>query len=158
MIELPAIHADDRLTAGIDAGLGPGSGFLDPHLRDALGDGLRHSSEFGDFLDVCPGLVREFVGEGFDEVRAAPGIDLPTGVGLQLQEQLGVARDAGAEVRGEGEGFVEGVGVEALRMTMRGGHRLDAGPDRIVHDVLGGQGPARGLRVCPEAEGLGVAR
>ena len=97
--------------------------------------------------------MREFVGEGFDGT-SRPRIDLPTGVGLQLQEQLGVARDAGAEVRGEGEGFVEGVGVEALRMTMRGGHRLDAGPDRIVHDVLGGQGPARGLR-C-QAEDLGL--
>ena len=38
------IHAHDRLQPGIDAGLGPGGGFLDPRLGQAGFDGGRHAA------------------------------------------------------------------------------------------------------------------
>src|SRR3712207_8824265 len=43
--------------------------------------------------------------------------------------------------------LVQGVGVQRLGVPLGGGHRLQAGADHVVVDVLGGQRPARGLRV-----------
>ena len=48
------VDPDDRLPAGVDAGLGAGRGLLDAQLRDAVVDGLRHAAVLGDLLDVRP--------------------------------------------------------------------------------------------------------
>ena len=49
------VDADDRLLARVDARLAPGGRLLDPHLRQAALDRLRHPAEFLDLLDQRPG-------------------------------------------------------------------------------------------------------
>ena len=92
------VDADHRLHAGIDAGLRLGGRFLNAQLRDAGLDGLGHAAERFDFLDMRPGLARQFVSQLLDVVRAAPRIDDAGGAGFLLQHNLGVAGDARREI------------------------------------------------------------
>ena len=152
------VHADHRLPAGVDAGLGAGRGLLDAQLRDAVVDRLRHAAVLGDLLDVRPGAAGQVVGQLLHVGRAAPRVDDPRRPRLLLQQQLGVAGDPGGEVGGQRERLVEGVGVQRLGVPLGGGHRLQAGADDVVVDVLRGQRPARGLRVRAQRQRLGVLR
>ena len=131
----------------VDQRLGARRGVGDAHLRQARLDRLGHAAMLFAFDDVRPGLARQFGGQGFDVIAAAPGIDDAVGVGLLLQEQLGVARDAGGELGRQPERLVERIGVQALRLTLRGGHRFDAGAGDVVVDILRRQAPAAGLAV-----------
>ena len=109
-------------------------------------------------LDVRPRAARQVVGEPLDVVAAAPRVDHLGGAGLLLQQQLGVAGDPGGEVGGQRERLVQGVGVQRLGVALGGGHRLDAGADDVVVDVLRGQRPARGLAVRAQRQRLRVLR
>jgi hypothetical protein len=60
---------------GVDPGLGAGRRLLDPHLRDALLDRLRHATGPLGLHDVGPGPLGEVVGEPLDVPGAAPGVD-----------------------------------------------------------------------------------
>ena len=153
-----AVDADDRLLAGVDARLGARGGLLDAHLGDAGLDRLRHAAGGLDLLDVLPGPLGEVGGEPLDVGGAGPRVDDPGRARLLLQHQLGVAGDAGREVGGQGDGLVEGVGVQALGVALGGRHRLDAGAHDVVEDVLRGERPARGLAVGAQRERLGVGR
>ncbi|GAA3310010.1 hypothetical protein GCM10020295_75970 [Streptomyces cinereospinus] len=133
------VHADHGLAAGVDAGLGAGRGLLHAQFGDAGVDGLGHAAGLFDFLDVLPGPPRQVVGQLLDVGAAAPGVDDPCGAGLLLDEQLGVAGDAGGEVGGQGEGLVEGVGVQRLGVALGGRQRLHAGAGDVVEHVLRGQ-------------------
>jgi hypothetical protein len=75
--------------------------------------------------------------------------------GLVLEEELGVAGDAGREIGGQRDGFIERIGVQRLGVTQRCGHGLDAGARDVVERVLFGERPARGLRVGAQGHGLG---
>jgi hypothetical protein len=77
-------------------------------------------------------------------------------VGLFLDDQLRVARDAGAELGGQRDGFVEAVGVQALRAAEHRRHGLDGGAHHVVVRVLLGQAPAAGLAVRAQHQALGV--
>ena len=66
-------------------------------------------------------------------------------VGLVLQNELRVTRDAGAGLSRQTDGLIHGVGVEALRATEHGRHGLDRRADDVVVGILLGQRPARGL-------------
>ena len=133
--------------AARDPGLRPRGGLLDAQLRQAGLVGRRHPADPLHFLDVLPGPGGEVGGQPLHVVRAAPGVDHPGGAGLLLQQQLGVAGDAGGEVTRQRECLVQRVGVQRLGVPLGRGHRLAAGPHDVVEDVLSGQGPARGLAV-----------
>ncbi len=152
------VHPDHRLPAGVDAGLRACGGLLDAQLGQPRLDGPRHPAGRLDLLDVGPGALGEVVGEAFDVVGAAPRVDHLRGAGLLLQQQLGVAGDAGGEVGGQGQRLVQGVGVQRLRVALGGGHGLDAGAGDVVVDVLRGQRPAGGLAVRTQAQRLRVLR
>ena len=152
------VDADDRLAAGVDAGLRAGRGLLDAQLGDAVVDRLGHAAVLGDLLDVRPGAAGEVVGQLLDVGRPAPRVDDPRRAGLLLQQQLGVAGDPGGEVGRQGQRLVEGVGVQRLGVPLGGGHRLEAGADDVVVDVLRGQRPARRLRVGAQRQRLRVLR
>ena len=136
------VHADDRLRAAIDAALSLRGGLLDAQLRNAGLDRLGHAAELFDFLNVAPGLLREFGGEAFDVERAAPRIGDARGAALLAQEQLRIARDAGGEIGRQRQRLVERVGVQRLGVPLRRRHRLDRGAYHVVVDVLRRQGPA----------------
>ena len=57
LVDGVAVDADDRLLAGVDAGLGAGRGLLDAHLGDAGLDRLGHAAGGLDLLDVLPGAL-----------------------------------------------------------------------------------------------------
>ncbi len=152
------VHADHRLAPGVDPRLGARGGLLDAHLRQALVDRLGHAAGLLDLLDVGPGASGQLAGEALDVGRAAPRVHGPRRARLLLKEELGVAGDARGEVGRERQRLVEGVGVQRLGVPLGGGHRLDAGADDVVVDVLRGQRPARGLRVGAQRERLVVLR
>ena len=93
------------------------------------------------------GALRQLMGQPLHVVRPTPRVDRPGGAGLLLQQQLGVAGDAGRKVGGQSQRLVEGVGVQRLRVPLRCGHRLDAGAGDVVERVLRGQRPTGGLRM-----------
>ena len=98
------------------------------------------------------------MGEGFDVVAAAPGIDDFADPRFVLEEELGVPRDAGREVRRQGDRFVKRVGVEALGVAEGRRHRLDTRPRDVVEGVLLRQRPTGGLRVRAQGKRLRVLR
>ena len=102
-----------------------------------------HAAGRLDLLDVGERAGGEIVGEALDEERAAPGIDDPRRSSLGLQQELGVAGDAGGEVGRQRQGLVERIGVQALGSAGDRRHRLDGGARDIVEDV------ARAARLQP---------
>ena len=83
------VDADDRLAAGVDAGLGAGRGLLDAQLGDARVDGLGHAARRLDLLDVLPGAAGEVVRQLLDVRAAAPRVDDPGRAGLLLDAAAG---------------------------------------------------------------------
>ena len=67
--------------------------------------------------------------------------------GLLLKIDLRVARNARGEIGGQGQSFIQRIGVQRLRMTQCRGQRLNTGADYVVVRILRGQAPARGLRM-----------
>ena len=96
------------------------------------------------------------MGEALDIVRTAPRIGDAADPALFLELDLGVAGDPRREVGGQGEGLVEGVGVERLGVAHGRGQGLETGPGDVVEGVLGGEAPAGGLRVGAQHHGLRV--
>jgi hypothetical protein len=154
LLEHVLVDAHDDLAPRVDARLRACGGLLDAQLGQALLDGLRHAAQRFHLLDVCPGARGDVVREALHVVAAAPRVDDARGAALELQIQLRVARDAGAEVRGQRDGLVQRVGVQRLRVALRGGHGLDAGARHVVVDVLRGEAPAGGLAVRAQREAL----
>ena len=152
------VDADDRLAAGVDAGLRAGGGLLDAQLGQPGVDGLGHAAGLLDLLDVPPGPPGQVVGQLLDVGRAAPRVDDAGGAGLLLQHQLGVAGDAGGEVGRQRQRLVERVGVQRLGVPLGRRHRLDAGADDVVEHVLRGERPARGLAVGAQRQRLVALR
>ena len=74
------------------------------------------------------------------------------------EDQLGVAGDARAEFRGQREGLVEGIGVQALGTAEHGAHRLEGRAHDVVVGVLSLQRHAGGLAVGAQHQRLGVLR
>lgn len=70
------------------------------------------SAHVVDLLDVVEGLGFHFVGEGFDEVGAAEGVDGAGDAGFVRQDLLCAECDGDGLFCWEAEGFVHGVGVE----------------------------------------------
>ena len=109
-----------------------------------------------DFLDAVPRLFRKLVSEPLDIVAAAPRVDDAGRPGLLLDEKLGVARDAGGEIRRQRERFVERVRMQGLRAAMRRREGFDAGANHVVEHVLRRERPAARLAVRAQAHGFRV--
>ena len=79
-------------------------------------------------------------------------------LGLFLNDDLGVAGDAGREVRWQADGLVKGVGVQRLRAAQGRREGLEGRADDVVVGVLLREAPAGGLAVGPQDGGAGVLR
>ena len=85
-------------------------------------------------------LFSELVRQPLDIVGCRPRDRSPcAGPGLLLNEELGVAGNAGGEVRRQGKRLVKRVGVQRLGMAVSCRQRFDAGPGHVVEHVLRGQ-------------------
>ena len=144
-LEAIFVDADDGVLAGINAGLFAGSGFFDAHFGQAGFDGFCHATQCFYFLNEGPSFVCQFVGEVFDIVGSAPRVNDFADVGFFLEIYLSVASNTGREIRWEGDGFVEGVGVEGLGVTEGGTEGFDTGSGDVVEGVLFGEAPTGGL-------------
>ena len=158
VVETILVHADNGLYAAVDASLSTGRSLLDTHLWQTCLDGLCHTAQLLDFLDVLPSLVIQLVGELLNIVRAGPRVDVLADLRLVLDVDLRVTSDTSREVCRQGDGFVEGVGVQRLGVTKHGSHSLDTGTTHIVEGILLCQRPTGRLRVCAESHRLGVLR
>ena len=112
MVQPVAVDAHDGVLAGVNLGLLAGGRLLNSHLGDAGLDGFGHAAQFLHLLDVCPGLVGDFVRQALHVVGSGPRIDHLADVGLFLQIYLCVTRNAGRKVGRQGDGLVQGVGVQ----------------------------------------------
>ena len=72
------------------------------------------------------------MGQRFDIIGPAQRIDAAGQLRFMLEDQLGVARDAGREFGRQRNGLVEGIGVQRLRAAQHGGQRLVA----VVRTIL----------------------
>ena len=61
VLEAVLVHADDGLNAAVDASLSAGSSLLDTHLGQTGLDGLGHTAQLLDLLDVLPSLEVELL-------------------------------------------------------------------------------------------------
>ena len=70
-------------------------------------------------------FVGEFRRQALDIIGAGQRIDDLGDAGLVLEDELGVAGDAGGEFRRQRDRLVEGIGVQRLRAAEHGRQRLD---------------------------------
>ena len=141
MVETILVSTYDGLYTRVDTGLCTGCSLLDTHLGHSGLDGLGHTAELLDFLDMLPCLVNEFVGEGLNIVRTCPWVDVLAHLGFVLNVDLSVTCDTGREVGRQGDGLVERIGVERLGVTQHGCHSLDTGTTHVVERILLGERP-----------------
>ena len=146
-IQLILVDADDDLLAPFDAGLAAGRGFLDALLGHAFGDGLGHAAQRLDFGNELARLADDGFSEAFHVVAAAQGVHGARHAGFLGDDDLRVAGDARREGRRQGDGFVEGVGVQALGAAEHRGQRLYGGAHHVVVGVLLLQRDPGGLAV-----------
>ena len=111
LVRLVAVDADDHVLAPVEPRLATGRGLLDAQLRHACGHGLGHAAERLDLIDQLLRLVRERGGERLHVVGAAQRVHHAGHPGLVLQDELGVARDAGGEIGGQRHRLVQRIGV-----------------------------------------------
>ena len=143
---------DDPL-AGVEGALElvgrVGDASLEPVLLDAVDAALEHgaAAELGHVGEELLGLALELVGQALDEPRAAQGVGDVGDVGLVGDDLLGAQRDARRLLRGQGQGLVQGVGVQALGPAEHARERLDGGARDVDLGLLGGERDAGGLSV-----------
>ena len=80
--------------------------------------------------------VVDIISEGLHHVRAAPWVRYLGDAGLLLDDDLGVAGDAGTLDGGKAQRLIKGVGVEGLGAAEHGRHGLDDRADHVVVWVL----------------------
>lgn len=140
------VGAEDGGAAGGDVHVTLLGYFLDFVLHIVGADGLGHAALFLHGEEELPSVLGDAVGEVFDVVTAAGGVDNLVHVALFFEEELLVAADAVAEAVARLEGDVEGVGGDAVGTGNGCAHGLggsaehvDVGVvDRLVPDGTGG--------------------
>ena len=98
----------------------------------------------------------DFVGERFDVVRSAPGVNLFGDHGFFLDVDLRVTSDTCAEIGRKCDSFVKRVGVQRLGMSQSGAHSFDTCTAHVVEGVLLGERPSGSLRVGAQSKRFGV--
>ncbi len=144
---LVLVHAHDHGFAHVDAGLLGGGCRFNLQLGHAGGDRLGHAAQILDLVDNRLRIVHQLLGQRLDIIAAAQRIDDLGDAGLFLQHDLGVAGDARRKIGGQRNGFVQRIGVQALRAAHHRRQRLDGGADDVVVRVLLGQANTAGLAV-----------
>ena len=102
------------------------------------------------------GLPLELVRELFDEPRSSERIRDVDHARFLGDDLLRAQGEASGVLARQGERFVEGVGVEALRATEHTRQRLDGHPDEVDLGLLGRQRHAGSLGVEAQLRGAAV--
>jgi len=149
------VDADDDILALVDAGLAACRRLLDAELRHARLDGAGHAAEGLDLVHDFLGLADDGACEGLDVVGASQGVHHVADLGLFLDDDLGIAGNAGREIRRQADGLVQGVGVQRLGSAQGRRERLEGCADHIVVGILLREAPAGGLAVSAQDGGAG---
>src|SRR5208283_2917453 len=110
-----AVHAYDDFFFFVHGHLIAVAGFGDFALGIAVFNGGDHAAHGIDAADVVPGGLLDFVGESFDEIRAAERINRVGDAGFVGYDLLRAQGEGGGKFGGKRPGFVEGIGVQGLR-------------------------------------------
>ena len=110
------------------------------------------------FANVIAGAALDFVGERFDEIRAAERIGGVGDAGFVRDDLLRAQGDRGGGFGGQRPGFVERIGVQGLRAAHHRGERLKRGAHDVVVRLLRGERAAGGLRVEAQRPGARILR
>ena len=81
----------------------------------------------------------------FHHVGATPWIHDLTNTSFFLQNQLRIPGDASGKIRGQGNGFVQRIGMQRLCAAKYRGHGFNRRAHDIVVGILLGQRPTRSL-------------
>ena len=107
MIQTILIDTHNSLRARVDTSLSTGSSLLNTQLGQTGLDGLSHTTQFLNLLDMLPCLVNEFVGQRLHVIRTSPGVNLLADLRLVLDIDLGVTSDTSREVGRQGDGLIK---------------------------------------------------
>jgi hypothetical protein len=153
-LRLVAVDPDDGLLAAVDARLRLGRRFLDAHLRDAGFDGLGHAAKLS--ISVMCSIARAArSASAARRSRTRPKGRSPVWCPIPVAGKAACCGQCGRRNPLAGERFIQRIGVQALRVALRCRHRLHAGADHVVVDVLRGQRPAGGLAMGAQRGGFG---
>ena len=144
--------------ARVDARLFVSSRRFDFELGPTRIHRFGHAAHGFHFMDDFQGFIGHVLGQLFHHVAARPRVDDTGDVRFFLNDQLRVARDAGAELCGQGNGFVKAIGVQRLGATKNSRHGFHRGSHNVVIGVLFGERPARGLAMRSEHPAFGIFR
>ena len=156
MLKAILIGTHDGLNTRVDTSLRAGCSLLDTHLWQTGLDGLSHTAQLLNLLNMLPSLVNQFVGQSLHIVRTSPWVNLLADLSLVLDVDLSVTSDTGREVGRQSDSLVEGVGVQTLGVAQYCSHSLDTGTTYVVEGILLGERPTRGLRVCTQRQRLRI--
>ena len=152
------VEPDDAVQSSINPGLLLRRGHLDALHGQTEVDGPRHPPGLFHLLDDGLGPLDEVPGP-FGHRLIAPQRIHPSGrARFLLQDQLGIPGNAGGVFRRQGNGFVQGIGVQALRAAPGGGQRFDGRPGDVVQRVLLRERPTARLAMGPQHGRTGVLR
>ena len=149
------IDPNDGVDSGINACLLSGCCLLDSSFGQGIFEGFGHPTGLLNFLDSIQGLAYQGLGPLFQQKRSSKRIHPRAEPAIALKVQLGVTGNAGRIIGWQGQGFVQGVGMQALGSTQDSGQGLQASPGDVVVGVLLGEAPARGLAMGSKRHRLG---
>ena len=144
-----------RIPEGIDADNGHGPGvfqrlvidgfFLDLAALVAGFHGAQHAAAFGDAVEFGQNGLFHQVGEFVHDEAALLGIFIFRQAPLPVDDHLDGQGTAHRFPGGRGDGFVEGIGVQAVAVVVDGAQGLQGGTNVVELDVLAVQRAAGGL-------------
>ena len=143
------VHPDDDPALLLDLALIAGGAVGDLALEISVFDGGQHAPQGFNFAEHPIGVLFHPGGQGLDEIRAAKRINRVGHTTLVGDDLLGAQGNLNGTLAGQGQRFVERVGVQRLSAAEDGRQGLDGHPDHVDLGLLGGQRHARGLGVSP---------
>ncbi len=133
------VDADDRQRAVVLAVLVEHRLVLDATPLVAGLHGAEHPAPLGDALELLEDGLLDEVGELLDDEAALVGVLVHGEPPLLVDDHLDGQGPAHGLVGGGGDGFVEGVGVEAVGIVVEGDQCLEGGADVVEVHLLGVQ-------------------
>ena len=138
LFDLETVHAHNDCILLIDLLLVFIGGVLDFLLHVAALDGFQHSAENFDFAQIFGCAFFNFAGQGFDVIGSGEWINGLRRARFVGDDLLGAQGDSGRLLCGQGQSFVERVGVQRLASAQHSGQCLDRGTHDVVFRLLGG--------------------
>ena len=133
------VYTHDRLFTRVDTCLRTGGSLFDTKFRESGFDGLSHTAQLLDLLNMFPCLMSQLVSQSLYIIRTCPRVDFFCNIGLFLNINLSITSDTSRKIGWQGDSLVESVGVQRLGMPQSSPHSLDTSTTHIIERILFGQ-------------------